>query len=104
VFITPDGPRGPRMRVNRGVIDIARLSGLPILPAAIGASGGKQLDTWDRFQVPALFSRIGIRWGEPMHVARDSDAEAIGAQLEAALTVLQRTVDRAVDVSAAHPS
>ena len=104
LFITPDGPRGPRMRVNKGIIDIARLSGLTILPAAIGTSGGKQLDTWDRFQVPAPFSRIGIRWGEPMHVARDSDAETIGARLEAALTVLQRAVDRAVDDPAAHPS
>jgi lysophospholipid acyltransferase (LPLAT)-like uncharacterized protein len=104
LFITPDGPRGPRMHVNRGIIDIARLSGLPILPAAIGTSGGKQLDTWDRFQVPLPFARIGIRWGEPLHVARDSDAEAIGARLEAALTVLQRAVDRSVDDAAAQPS
>jgi lysophospholipid acyltransferase (LPLAT)-like uncharacterized protein len=103
LFITPDGPRGPRMRVNQGIIDIARLSGLPILPAAIGSSGAKELDTWDRFQVPAPFSRIGIRWGEPMHVARDSDAEAIGARLEATLTVLQRAVDRAVDNPAGLP-
>ena len=27
LFITPDGPRGPRMRVNKGIVDIARLSG-----------------------------------------------------------------------------
>jgi lysophospholipid acyltransferase (LPLAT)-like uncharacterized protein len=104
LFITPDGPRGPRMHVNRGIIDIARLSGLPILPAAIGTSGGKQLDTWDRFQVPLPFARIGIRWGEPLHVARDSDAEAIGARLEAALTVLQGAVDRSVDDPAGQPS
>jgi lysophospholipid acyltransferase (LPLAT)-like uncharacterized protein len=95
LFITPDGPRGPRMRVNKGIIDIARLSGLPILPAAIGISRGKELNTWDRFLVPAPFSRISIRWGEPLRVARDGDAAAVGTQLEAALTLLQRDADRA---------
>jgi lysophospholipid acyltransferase (LPLAT)-like uncharacterized protein len=95
--ITPDGPRGPRMRVNKGIIDIARLSGLPILPAAIGTSGGKELDTWDRFLVPSPFSRIGIRWGTPIHVARDGDPADDAVRLETALTALQRDADRAVD-------
>src|SRR6476646_8781721 len=97
LFITPDGPRGPRMRVNRGIIDIARLSGLPILPAAIGTSGGKELNTWDRFLVPAPFSRISIRWGEPLQVARESDAAVVSERLETALTRLQLSVDDAVD-------
>jgi lysophospholipid acyltransferase (LPLAT)-like uncharacterized protein len=101
LFITPDGPRGPRMRVNKGIIDIARLSGLPILPAAISISRGKELNTWDRFLVPAPFSRISIRWGEPLRVAHDSDAAAVGARLETALTLLQRDADHAVDRPAA---
>src|SRR5262245_25788446 len=67
LIITPDGPRGPRMHVNKGIVEIARLSGLPILPAAIGSTG-KELKTWDHFLVPAPFSRVAIRWGEPLHV------------------------------------
>jgi lysophospholipid acyltransferase (LPLAT)-like uncharacterized protein len=104
LFITPDGPRGPRMRVNRGIIDIARLSGLPILPAAIGTSGGKELDTWDRFLVPAPFSRISIRWGEPLRAARDSDTAVVSERLEAALTRLQLSADTAVDRPAVKPA
>jgi lysophospholipid acyltransferase (LPLAT)-like uncharacterized protein len=96
LFMTPDGPRGPRMHVNKGIIEIARLSRLPILPAAIGTSGGKELDTWDRFLVPSLFSRIAIRWGAPLLVARDGNAADDAARLEAALTVLQCAADRAV--------
>ena len=103
LFITPDGPRGPRMRVNKGIADIARLSGLPILPAAIGSSSGKVLNTWDRFLVPAPFSRIDIRWGEPFHVAPESDAIAVGERLETALTVLQMAADSAVGRSPASP-
>jgi lysophospholipid acyltransferase (LPLAT)-like uncharacterized protein len=101
LFITPDGPHGPRMRLNKGIIDIARISGVPILPVAIGASRGKELDTWDRFVVPALFSRIIVRWGEPIYVTRESDAAVVAAQLESALTALQLAADRAVNRSAA---
>jgi lysophospholipid acyltransferase (LPLAT)-like uncharacterized protein len=96
LFITPDGPRGPRMHVNMGIIKLARLSRLPILPAAIGMSGGKELHTWDRFLVPSLFSRIAIRWGVPLKVTRDGNAADDAARLEAALTILQCAADHAV--------
>jgi lysophospholipid acyltransferase (LPLAT)-like uncharacterized protein len=93
LFVTPDGPHGPRMQVNRGTVELARLSHLPILPAAIATSGGKELDTWDRFLVPRPFSRIAIRWGAPLRVARDGNAADDAARLEAALTLLQREAD-----------
>jgi lysophospholipid acyltransferase (LPLAT)-like uncharacterized protein len=41
IAITPDGPRGPRHRVQRGVVELARLTGLPIVPVAFGASKKK---------------------------------------------------------------
>ena len=97
LFITPDGPRGPRMRVNEGILDLAKLTGLPILPAVISTSGGKELATWDRFLVPQPFSRIAIRWGEPFHVDRGDDPSAARARLEDELNALQRSADRAVD-------
>jgi len=39
--VTPDGPRGPREIVQPGVIQLARLTGLPIVPLAFGASKKK---------------------------------------------------------------
>jgi lysophospholipid acyltransferase (LPLAT)-like uncharacterized protein len=104
LFITPDGPRGPRMSVDKGIIEVARLSGLPILPASIATSGGKELNTWDHFLVPAPFSRIAIRWGTPIHVARGGNTADDAARLEAALTFLQSTADRAVNRSVDSPS
>jgi lysophospholipid acyltransferase (LPLAT)-like uncharacterized protein len=95
--IMPDGPRGPRMRVSKGIIEIARLSGLPVLPAAIATSRSKELDTWDRFQVPMPFSRVEVRWGKPILVTRDSIVAEEAVRLEAALTGLQQAADRAVD-------
>ncbi len=39
--VTPDGPRGPREIVQPGVIQLARMTGLPIFPLAFGASKKK---------------------------------------------------------------
>lgn len=97
LFITPDGPRGPRMEVNEGIIDIARLTGLPILPASISCSRGPFLKSWDRFLVPVPFSRTAIRWGEPIRIGSDDDAATVSARLKAALTAVQTEADRAVD-------
>jgi lysophospholipid acyltransferase (LPLAT)-like uncharacterized protein len=97
LFITPDGPRGPSMRVNKGIIEIARLSGIPILPAAIATSGGMALDTWDRFLVPVPFSRIAVRWGVPFHISRDDGVAFNTIRLETALVDLQLAADRAVN-------
>ncbi|UCF81791.1 MAG: DUF374 domain-containing protein [Acidobacteriota bacterium] len=41
VGFTPDGPRGPRHRAQPGVVQAARLSGAPILPASFSASKKK---------------------------------------------------------------
>lgn len=96
LFITPDGPRGPRMRVNRGIMDLSLLTGLPILPVAIGTSGGKELGTWDRFLVPRPFSDIAVRWGNPFRVDQNEDPATGRARLEVELDALQRCADRAV--------
>lgn len=39
--VTPDGPRGPGHVVQLGVLELAKLTGLPILPLAFGASKKK---------------------------------------------------------------
>jgi lysophospholipid acyltransferase (LPLAT)-like uncharacterized protein len=96
IFVTPDGPRGPNMRAQRGVIEIARLAKLPILPVSASAKRRTQRKSWDRFMVPYPFTRVTVRWGDPIHVGPDADADALLAQLETALTACQRAADEAV--------
>lgn len=94
LLVTPDGPRGPRMRVDRGIVDLARLTGLPIMPAAMSARRGVAVDSWDRLLLPSFFTTIVIRWGEPIHVGVDDDAAEIAARLEAAMIDLQNLADK----------
>ena len=97
VGITPDGPRGPRMRASDGAVALARLSGVPIIPATFGAARGRVLQSWDRFLVAWPFGRGVIVWGDPIDVARDADAAALGAarlRVENALNAITVEADR----------
>lgn len=77
VGITPDGPRGPRMRVSDGIVSLAKLSGVPILPVTYGIERGRVLGTWDRFLIALPFSKGVLIWGEPLSVPRDADEDEL---------------------------
>lgn len=98
VGITPDGPRGPRMRATDGIVAVARLSGVPILPVAFSCGRRKQLRSWDRFQVALPFSRGVIRWGEPITIEKGDDTGAV-AVVEERMNALAH----AVEVAMGHP-
>ena len=74
--ITPDGPRGPRYVVQEGIMYLAQVTGLPIVPFAYNAKWKLQLKSWDRFQIPLPFSRCEMVLGKASRVPREaSDAE-----------------------------
>jgi lysophospholipid acyltransferase (LPLAT)-like uncharacterized protein len=96
VGITPDGPRGPRMRAQPGAIRVAKAAGVPIVPSAWSIAGSRYLDTWDRMVLPRLLARGVLIYGAPIHVPRDADEvqlEALRQQLEDELTRLLNQAD-----------
>lgn len=68
IAITPDGPRGPRYRVQNGIIELARRTGMPIIPISFNASRKKVFRSWDRFLLPYPFSRGVFIFGKPLLV------------------------------------
>jgi len=98
LFITPDGPRGPAMQAQRGVIEIARLTGLPILPASVSSRWQFRLRSWDRLMIPLPFARAAVRWGEPIHIDRHADGDIMLAKVETALTACQNLADEACGI------
>jgi lysophospholipid acyltransferase (LPLAT)-like uncharacterized protein len=73
--ITPDGPRGPRYVVQPGVIALAQVTGLPIIPASLHLSWKYCLGSWDRLQVPLPFARCRVETAEPVRVPREAPDE-----------------------------
>lgn len=91
---TPDGPYGPRSVFKPGVIKMAQLSGVPLLPLAYAARKAWVLRTWDRFVIPRPFTRIVVAAGDPVPVPRaldDAELEALQRRMERELeTLFQR--------------
>jgi len=83
--ITPDGPRGPRYQVQPGIISLAQITGLPIIPFSYRLNWKLQIKSWDRFQIPIPFARCEVRALPPIRVPREADAmerERLRVQLE----------------------
>jgi lysophospholipid acyltransferase (LPLAT)-like uncharacterized protein len=97
VAMAPDGPQGPRMRAASGIVQLAALTGVPILPASVATSRRRVLGSWDRFLLPLPFGRGLYRIGAPISVPREADAGAIEASrmaLERSLNELSADCDR----------
>lgn len=77
IGITPDGPRGPRFRASEGVITIARLSGVPIIPVTYSISRRRVLPSWDRLIFALPFSKGVLQYGEPFYVERNLDEKSL---------------------------
>lgn len=75
VFITVDGSRGPVFKVQGGVLHLARLSGVPVIPVTYGAEKAIVLKSWDRFIIPMPFTRVAVIYGEPLYIPRELKEE-----------------------------
>jgi len=107
VGMTPDGPRGPRMRASDGIIQAARMAGVPIFPLTYSASNRKVIQSWDRFILPLPFSRGVFHWGDPIFVDRKLDEENMEAkrvELENALTELTQKTDQSLGLDVIPPA
>jgi lysophospholipid acyltransferase (LPLAT)-like uncharacterized protein len=75
--IAPDGPRGPRHQAQSGIITLAQLTEIPIIPVAIGACWKIEFHSWDRFLLPLPGSRVMVAYDEPVVVPSDADTELL---------------------------
>ena len=86
--ITPDGPRGPCHHLNPGIIKLAQLTGVPVLPMSFHYERAIEFPTWDRFAIPLPFSRVRIVFDELQQIPRrmtEAEFEQHRARLEQVL-------------------
>jgi lysophospholipid acyltransferase (LPLAT)-like uncharacterized protein len=86
--ITPDGPRGPRYKIQPGLLRLAQATGRPIVAVTYELGWKYELNSWDRFQVPLPFSSCKLVTRGPITVpedASDEQLEAIAAMVADAL-------------------
>jgi lysophospholipid acyltransferase (LPLAT)-like uncharacterized protein len=106
IAITPDGPRGPRMRAEAGIAALAQLSGVAVAPACIAMANGRIADSWDRHVIPMPFGRGVMVWGKPVVMTGRDDAarEVFRAEVEAALNAATWDADARVGKPRVEPA
>lgn len=60
IAITPDGPKGPRFAVKKGIVELARLSGKKLLPVSYGARKKKPFIPGTVLYSPTLLRRLSF--------------------------------------------
>ncbi len=93
IAITPDGPKGPCYAVQDGVLALAQVTGLPVVPVSYHLDRKIQLKSWDRFQIPMPFSPCEITIGRVMQVPRKSsqvERESIRREFEMEMLAITR--------------
>jgi len=106
VALTPDGPKGPRLRVQQGCIVAAMKAGAPIVPIAFDCARGKRLRSWDRFVLPWPFTKVAVVTGDPIEVPPGLDETGLElwrAKVEAALLDATRRTAEICGVPAETP-
>jgi len=77
IAIAPDGPRGPRHQVQPGIIKLAQMTSLPIVPVSYQVSIRRELHSWDRFIVPLPFAKVAFEMAPPITVPRRSGQKGL---------------------------
>ena len=66
LFITPDGPTGPRRVPKAGIIRAAQATNSVIIPTSVHSTKHWGFDNWDRFYLEKPFGKIYIEYGPPI--------------------------------------
>lgn len=105
--LTPDGPRGPRMRCAPGATTLARITGAPMLGVGWSTSNAILFKSWDRFVLPLPFGKGVMQYTAPLYVPRDADDAALETarlELENRLIEAAISADLACRGEAIHPA
>jgi lysophospholipid acyltransferase (LPLAT)-like uncharacterized protein len=95
IGITPDGPRGPKHEVAEGVLHIARLANVPIVPISYAIKRHRLLKTWDGFMVPLPFTKGVYVIGKPIEIANSKD----DATLDLDKRALKKELDQVMQMA-----
>lgn len=105
VGIALDGPKGPVYEAKSGAAFIAAKVGVPLIPLGAAYSKYYQFEkSWDKFQIPLPFAKVGIYLGQPLYVPPEEDINVINQRLEQKVKFAQqRAQELVLSSNAAQP-
>lgn len=93
--ITPDGPRGPRRKVQDGPIYLASRSSMPLVPTGFAFENPWRMGSWDRMALPRPFTRARCVIAPPIDVPKNLDRRRLAEYRERVQSVIDRVQEQA---------
>lgn len=96
LIVTVDGPRGPIYEVKEGIIRIAEMTQLPIIPSTCAGAQVTRMWGWDKFYHPHWGTDMVYAYDEPIVVPRGINDEQMNQyrlQLEQSLSKLHQMTE-----------
>ena len=97
VAITTDGPTGPRREVKPGIYYLAKKTDSVIIPLGVAFQKKKRFNSWDRFQLPAPFTKAVLVYGAGIEVAEDN-ADDVDYYQQLIKEKINETITEAEDI------
>lgn len=91
IFISPDGPRGPRMRMKKSPVYFAAKTGLPIICVCYSSSHALVIEkAWDKTVILLPFGKGFFTLSDPIYIPKDLTDE----QIEEYRLLLENTANK----------
>ncbi len=104
LVMTPDGPKGPRMRSHPGIAYLAKQTNVPVVPVTFATRRQRIFKSWDRFMLVLPFARGIVAFGDPIKLTAESDTETDRSFIEDRMITFSIEVDRAQGVDPVQPA
>jgi hypothetical protein len=96
LVITPDGPRGPRRQMSKGIAFLASRTGRAVVPTAFSCARCWRIrGSWTDLVIPKPFTKVFLLGGEPIRIPPDLGSE----QLQQYVDRIQAEMDRLNDAA-----
>ena len=92
-----DGPNGPAKVAKDGIIKLAKMAGVPIVPITWYSSNFTwvKFPSWDRLEMPIFNTNLINLYGEPIYVSEEDNIEEKLKELQASLENLDKQAPEA---------
>lgn len=97
IFMAPDGPKGPRCKINSNIMGLAQKTESTVFPVIISYSKKKEFNSWDKFQLPLPFSKIIIDFLKPVNLNKELDVEQIKKEVEEKMNKVMEENDKIIN-------
>lgn len=81
-----DGPKGPIYEVKPGIVELAKKTGLPIIPVRTRCNRAWYIPrAWNKSYLPKPFARIEVEYGSPLEIPAHESPEQLALALKTRL-------------------